>query len=387
MSKNIKAESSLLEQLLDIRPVVAKQVKPSRFSHPAHWKEDGVDHINVSSISKTTLGKLLNTRNSTYFKHPILGDFRTIDNLSTFLRMAKYSDLVRSMDNFRKVREYVQDNGGYRKETVNYRALMVHSSYLRVLQLPELAKMVMDNPLPYDTYTENPDTGVRIRFEPASFLCYGYDFIRDALVNRTTVDIRPFLDTKVDDLTGFDLYANILNVLAVNYEGNAPEILAAFEQRCWENYDKVIVSPEVAEAKEKERLALKAEVRRAKLKRQKERRRQRELEATKALSQAAEIAADVIAANEAFKKEAGEIHELTSEVVVSATVLQPVTGTAGSGSWPAIVVEKCGADGAVLYTGTGGVGGETSVTSEAPAEETLALQEELQEVNDRMQAY
>lgn len=386
MSKNIKNESSLLEQLLDVRKMVPNRGNYSvpRFSHPANWTEDGVDHINVSSISKTTLGKLLNTRNSTYFKHPILGNFRTLDNLSAFLRMNNYNDGVRVMDNFRKLRDYVQEIGGWRKETVNYRALMLHAAYLRILQLPELMKMVMENKLPYDSYMETEGSGVRTRYEPAMFLCRGYEIIADALAARKSLDISPFLD-KQPPAASFDLYADLLNELAVNYEGNAGEIITAFEEKCWKRFDEMMQEKAAVEQAEKERRERKAEARRAKLKRQRE--RQRERAAAKAIPQAAEIAAEVIAANEAFKKEAESVHDLTSGVVVAAKVEQPDTATAGSGTWPAILAEKCGADGAVLYTGTGGAGGEATVTSEAPVEETLALQEELQEVNDRMQAY
>lgn len=234
MSKNTKTHGSLRDQLQSHGVLLIKtQGLPS---HPSQWKGDGVDHINVAMNAATQIGKWLNGRNSHTFQHPILGQFRTIENLSLFIRSESHADSIRMMENFSKIRDLISRSGGLRKMTPNYRAIMVDSVYIRVLQNEALMKLIIDSELPFDSYSVNPATMLRQRFEPAAFLCAGYTEIRNALKERRSPSLLRFLDNGVNK--NADIYEGVMNQLTGDaYQGNAAEIIARFEEKRWMAYD------------------------------------------------------------------------------------------------------------------------------------------------------
>lgn len=263
MSKNSKSQGSLRDQLQTHGVLLTKvQGLPS---HPSQWQGDGIDHINVAMNAATQIGKWLNGRNSHLFHHPILGQFRSIENLSLFIRSESHADSIRMMENFTKIRDLIFRSGGLRKTTPNYRAVMVHSIYVRVLQNESLMKLLLESTLPFDSYSINNETMLRQRFEPSAFLCAGYTEIRNALKERRSPSLTRFLDNGVSK--DADIYEGIMNQLTGDsYQGTAPEIIARFEEKRWVAYDawcerQVARAAQAAEAKlKKEKAAQEATV-------------------------------------------------------------------------------------------------------------------------------
>lgn len=234
MSKNTKVQGTIRDQLKTHGVLLTKT--HGLPSHPSQWKGDGVDHINVAMNGSTDLGKLLNGRSGPMFQHPILGQFRTIENLSQFIRSESHADSIRMMENFTKIRDLIYRSGGLRKVTPNYRAVMVHSVYLKILHDFKLLKLMLESELPFDSYSINNQTMLRQRFEPAAFLCAGYTEIRAALKERRSPELHRFLDNGIS--RDADIYEGIMNQLTGGtYQNTAAEIIAQYEEKRWAAYD------------------------------------------------------------------------------------------------------------------------------------------------------
>ncbi len=245
MSQNQKFKGTIKDQMRKQAPVLLRSTaRPTGIMlHPSSWKGDGEDHINVSSSARTTIGQWLHGRNSNPFNHPLLGHFRSIDNLSFFIRSVNIDDRVRTMENFNMIRQLVEENGGFRASTPNFKAIMVHSIWLRILDNPTLIKEIVESTLPFDSYRINSETKVRQRFEPAAYLCRGYEEIRKALVERRDPNLVQFLDKKPSDSRDVDIYLDIMQILTGGHYGmNAGEIVSKYAAMCWEKYDQYVVN-------------------------------------------------------------------------------------------------------------------------------------------------
>lgn len=244
MSQNQKFKGTIKDQMRKQDPALLRAaVRPSGIMlHPSSWKGDGEDHINVSSSARTTIGQWLHGRNSNPFNHPLLGHFRSIDNLSFFIRSVNIDDRVRTMENFNMIRQLVEENGGFRPSTPQFKAIMVHSIWLRILDNPALIKEMVESTLPFDSYRINPETKVRQRFEPAAYLCRGYEEIRKALVERRAPNLTQFLDGKRSDQRDVDIYFNIMQILTgSNYAMNAGEIVERYAAERLAKYDQHLI--------------------------------------------------------------------------------------------------------------------------------------------------
>lgn len=245
MSQNQKFKGTIKDQMRKQAPALLRSTaRPTGIMlHPSSWKGDGEDHINVSSSARTTIGQWLHGRNSNPFNHPLLGHFRSIDNLSFFIRSVNIDDRVRTMENFNMIRQLVEENGGFRASTPNFKAIMVHSIWLRILDNPTLIKEIVESTLPFDSYRINSETKVRQRFEPAAYLCRGYEEIRKALVERRDPNLVQFLDKKPSDSRDVDIYLDIMQILTGGHYGmNAGEIVSKYAAMCWEKYDQYVVN-------------------------------------------------------------------------------------------------------------------------------------------------
>jgi hypothetical protein len=233
--KNTKNKGTIAEQLTQAG--VAKSTTLPR--HPGIWKEDGVDHINVSQGAKTVIGKWLNGRNGIAFHHPVLGQFSTIENLMFFVKAQSPDDRIRTEYDFNVIRRMLSEGGGVRRNMPYADAIHIEAIYLRILMNESLIKKVVNSDLPFDSYFVSRDTGLRQRFEPARYLVPGYEEIRKALKERRELNLRPFAGvSNKTDMSTVDIYKDVMERLTSEYKGNAREVIAAFVEQRWKAYDR-----------------------------------------------------------------------------------------------------------------------------------------------------
>lgn len=237
------------DQLREIRgALLVSNVQKDIPTHPSAWVKDGEDHINVSKNGNTDLGRWLSTSYAFDFNHPVLANFRSMDNLSAFIRMSTFDDRVRTQGNFGKVREMVQAAGGYLKNMVNYRAIMIHSLYLRALANERLLHQLITSSLPFDSYTQQEGTGLRQRFEPLIFMVAGLRDIREALKNRRELTKRSL------HVDSGEVYEDLMIRLTGGYNHDCvADLINRYVAERWEAYDNWVVMQ--ARRAEKERVA------------------------------------------------------------------------------------------------------------------------------------
>lgn len=236
------------DQLREIRGALLVSNAKDIPTHPSAWVKDGEDHINVSKNGATDLGRWLSSNYAFDFNHPVLASFRSLDNLSAFIRMSTFDDRVRSQGNFGKVKEMVQAAGGYLKNTVNYRAIMIHSLYLRVLANERLLHQLITSTLPFDSYTQQEGTGLRQRFEPLLFMVSGLRDIRDAVKERRELTKRSL------HIDSGEVYEDLLIRLTGGYNHEVVAgLIDKYVAQRWEAYDNWVEAQ--ARRAEKERAA------------------------------------------------------------------------------------------------------------------------------------
>ena len=236
------------DQLREIRGALLVSNAKDIPTHPSAWVKDGEDHINVSKNGATDLGRWLSSNYAFDFNHPVLASFRSLDNLSAFIRMSTFDDRVRSQGNFGKVKEMVQAAGGYLKNTVNYRAIMIHSLYLRVLANERLMHQLITSTLPFDSYTQQEGTGLRQRFEPLLFMVSGLRDIRDAVKERRELTKRSL------HIDSGEVYEDLLIRLTGGYNHEVVAgLIDKYVAQRWEAYDNWVEAQ--ARRAEKERVA------------------------------------------------------------------------------------------------------------------------------------
>lgn len=222
-------------------------LKNSKFrlivKHPSLWSGDGVDHINISNAATTRLGRWMNGRGSYVFTHPLLGSFRGLENLQSYLKTKYPIDAIRMMTNYSKIKNLVTAGSDDKPRLPkHYRAVVVHSLYLRILQNPALMAALIENELPFDSYSINKDTGVTMRFEGSMYLCTGGGLISDALRARVSPDLTQFLDP-YKKKTIPDIYGETMAWLTGGkYDKDTDAIIKKFEDECWAAYDEYVAA-------------------------------------------------------------------------------------------------------------------------------------------------
>lgn len=233
--------SSFREQLQKERGVLLSRTSGLP-QHPSAWQGDGVDHINVNTSGETQVGRWISPRNNFKFNHPILGTFRSVENFSMFLRAAEFDDSLRKAEDFVKARNYIRSTlGGFRKNVRHLRALTLHAIYFRVMNNPLLMQLLIESSLPFDSYIVQRDTGVPQRFDGIFWLLDAFTEIRAALKERRSPNLAKFVDRQNgQNPEDIDIYEEVLTDLSGHYNGNSGEVIASFEQRSWEAYDKYV---------------------------------------------------------------------------------------------------------------------------------------------------
>lgn len=114
--------------------------------------EDGVAHINTHVVGVTELGKILSppyqNRNKQLITHPILGQFRTVENVWHYLNSGG-GERFRHM-NLRMARLLVKNCKNYRCS--HFKEMLIDAQVLQLRNNSKHERMVAESTLPFDHY-------------------------------------------------------------------------------------------------------------------------------------------------------------------------------------------------------------------------------------------
>lgn len=244
------------EQLKNVRAALVSRGVGSGFPFtPAGWKKEGEDHINISTSSSEVLGRMLSIRNTIPFTHPVLGDFSSLNSLWYFIRAKNPCDELRSYSNFAQMKYFFKTNcGGERLHVPMFRAMILHSCYVRILQNEDLTHRMIQSKLPFDSYSIIRESGLPQRFEYTLWFVRGHEEIRKALQERREPDFKEFYDGK---LVNDNIYYQFLLELIGDPERVVTPDLSGWTEYRWSKYDAYV---ERKQAKEKARNAHQAQM-------------------------------------------------------------------------------------------------------------------------------
>lgn len=190
MSK--KFHSSMADQIKNLG--LDKNAYGSKYiPFAGKWEGDGIDHINISHYGQTPLGPVLEPSRVIPFSHPLFGNFKSIEVMIEFLKLATPDDRLRNMTGMEMRNLYREIGNPPRVPLVNMHAIILHSLWCRLVQRPNYLRMFVNSTLPFDQYTELP-SGMRVRKDSAPWLCGGLEQLREALQKNQEPDFTFLMD-------------------------------------------------------------------------------------------------------------------------------------------------------------------------------------------------
>ena len=158
---------------------------------PAHWEGDGVDHICIDRKAATELGRALSTGTDINWSHPVLGFFRSLDNLWYFLSVGKPHDALRRLQR-REAIEFARNECGGLAYYPNIEAVFLDSIYRYLKSKKHLVEKLTTCDLPFDIYYTNLG-GIRSRRVTNLWMIDGYYEIQAALRENREPDLKPWV--------------------------------------------------------------------------------------------------------------------------------------------------------------------------------------------------
>ena len=158
---------------------------------PAHWESDGVDHICIDRKAATELGRALSTGTDINWSHPVLGFFRSLDNLWYFLSVGKPHDALRRLQR-REAIEFARSECGGLADYPNIEAVFLDSIYRYLKSKKHLVEKLTTCDLPFDIYYTNLG-GIRSRRVTNLWMIDGYYEIQAALRENREPDLKPWV--------------------------------------------------------------------------------------------------------------------------------------------------------------------------------------------------
>ena len=158
---------------------------------PAQWEGDGVDHICIDRKAATELGRAISTGTDINWSHPVLGFFRSFDNLWYFLSVGKPHDALRRLQR-RDAIEFARSECGGLAYYPNIEAVFLDSIYRYLKSKKHLVEKLTTCDLPFDIYYTNLG-GIRSRRVTNLWMIDGYYEIQAALRENREPNLKPWV--------------------------------------------------------------------------------------------------------------------------------------------------------------------------------------------------
>lgn len=162
--------------------------------------DDGVTHINSHVKAKTRLGRILAPSYNTgeQIHHPILGPFRTVENLWCYLNTGGTRDQIRAMEphvarNFVKLSEK-------KYQCDKFKELILDATLLKLQSNSYYERLMMENELPFDHYYLNGKDRLPIRPSHHALFISVLNDCRDILRGQKSHEFVRFKDMNFKEL-------------------------------------------------------------------------------------------------------------------------------------------------------------------------------------------
>lgn len=146
---------------------------------------DGVDHINIHSMGKAEIGRLLSHFSHTPFTHPAYGPFYSMEGFYYYLRSGGIDVVAGHM-------RYLSGSRAKRKGTglkyianANFEQEIMAANYQKIIQHPEIMKLLIESELPFDNYYAFGEGELIIAPKIAPWLIKGFESLRHDLKTDT----------------------------------------------------------------------------------------------------------------------------------------------------------------------------------------------------------
>lgn len=136
---------------------------------------DGVNHINIWSGGKTSLGPKLSHFAPISLVHPYLGFFACMEGIWYYVRSAVKDDALRYLVGFEAKKHGKQYT---MRKFAEFHSVIMDANYHKLIQNPNLYEEFVNSELPFDHYYMFGKGKVQVRPTGFDFLVEGWEDLR-----------------------------------------------------------------------------------------------------------------------------------------------------------------------------------------------------------------
>ena len=142
----------------------SKVTQNQYYNFPNSFKKEGVDHINISPMSETKLGKILDPSYVKVINYPGIGKFNSVINMWYWLRSTNLDDSIRrfdkrSLDNYKKVNFDI-----FKVYVPNFKAIIGYGTWLKIKNNAPVLEEIknLDDNIKFISYKVVKSTNIKI---------------------------------------------------------------------------------------------------------------------------------------------------------------------------------------------------------------------------------
>jgi len=147
--------------------------------------EDGIDHINVSQMGKTDLGKFLDINAKAPFNHPELSQFQSVGGLWFYVKTEAHPESFRYVwgDRCRKM--------GKEYKTIDvegFKLIIADATWIKLISNPQMVEEMILSDLPFKNYFYYGALRIKKTTPESAWYCKVLEEIRNTLKRRVEIN-------------------------------------------------------------------------------------------------------------------------------------------------------------------------------------------------------
>lgn len=204
MDKNQAADKTLKGQIQELRDNgqlnVRKRTPKAHRCAVTDWRGDGIDHINVSTMGATPLGRFLAHESNYKVVNPVLGSFSSVRSMWMWLKTRNRDDRLRTRmgASARTLFESLE-----RREVTNFRAIILDTDWQKFKQYPDAMQALKTCTYAFDTYFYGRGNSLPRRPSTFHWMVEGWEELRRAAREDREPDLTPWLDVEGSGIYDF----------------------------------------------------------------------------------------------------------------------------------------------------------------------------------------
>jgi hypothetical protein len=169
------------------RPATAAlgKVFAGKLNNKSDDGEDGIDHINVSQMGKTELGKFLDINAKAPFNHPELAQFQSVGGLWFYVKTEDHPESFRYIwgDRCRKM--------GKEYKTIDvdsFKLIIADATWIKIISNPAMVEEMLLSDLPFKNYFYYGALRIKKPTPESLWYCKVLETIRNTLKLRVEIN-------------------------------------------------------------------------------------------------------------------------------------------------------------------------------------------------------